>query len=391
MINKVFQDYLEEVNNIDSNYKKIISKKRGVVNMKNYKKKILNIVAIFVAIVFIGVASTQIYAKIQWDIKFKEYQNRPIGEAKGSLQEAKEAGYAEDVEMDYITQNGISIKVDSILLTDDCFDANISFKFDDNIVVDSESFTYGYAVYDESNNIYNINGRMHMNPNEKYDTVTPFIYKELGIKYNKKDIYSVQLADRSGISNVESNIENKSIVTNVTLRAEDSFPRSKKIYIRVFDLGYTMMDIDLGINDPDNRIRNVEDFKLSDAEWIFEIDVPDKFYERKTLELKIKDEIPDLEINKITLTEAGLVLNFKSKTYTELICAGKDMKGNEFSEATSKMLSITDGEGKTYQDLGGGTTREENGYKMILDAGKKDLDKKLYINFNGYTSELVEK
>ena len=80
MINKVFQDYLEEVNNIDSNYKKIISKKRGVVNMKNYKKKILNIVAIFVAIVFIGVASTQIYAKIQWDIKFKEYQNRPIRE-----------------------------------------------------------------------------------------------------------------------------------------------------------------------------------------------------------------------------------------------------------------------------------------------------------------------
>ena len=58
------------------------------------------------------------------------------------------------------------------------------------------------------------------------------------------------------------------------------------------------------------------------------------------------------------------------------------------------MLNITDAEGKVYQDIGGGTTKE-NGYKMTIDAGKSDLAKKLYVNFklNGkqYTEKLIEK
>lgn len=224
----------------------------------------------------------------------------------------------------------------------------------------------------------------------KYDAITPFIYRELGVEYNKNDIYSTQLSDSSGLGNIEADEENRTITTNVTIRARDSFPKSKKIYIRLFDLGYTMFDVDL----TEKRITNAEDFQLSKAEWIFEIDVPDKFQERQTLELKLQNEIPDLEIEKITLTEAGMVLKFKSEGYNNLISAGKDMKNNEFSKARENYLSITDGDGKIYQDLGGGTT-QDGGYKMILDAGKKDLNKKLYINFNSdgkqYTSELVTK
>lgn len=69
------------------------------------------------------------------------------------------------------------------------------------------------------------------------------------------------------------------------------------------------------------------------------------------------------------------------------------MKEN-FIEAQKNMLNITDGEGKMYQDIGGGT-REEGIYKITYDASKKDLDKKLFMNFtvNGqkYTSELIQK
>ena len=58
------------------------------------------------------------------------------------------------------------------------------------------------------------------------------------------------------------------------------------------------------------------------------------------------------------------------------------------------MLNITDGEGKIYQDIGGGTTKN-NGYKISFNATKKDLPKKLFINFKvgdtQYRSELIEK
>ncbi len=393
MKNGIYEEFAKEKFNQDNNYQAIISKiKEGDTMKKNKSKKykILNIAAIFVVAIITGIFAQNIYAKIQWDIKFKEYQYRPVEEAKGSLEEVKESGYAQVINMDYITQDGISAKVDSILLTDDCFDANVSFKFNKDVVLDSEKFTFGYAVYDENKNIYQISGRIHMDSPAKYDAITPFIYRELGVEYNKNDIYSTQLSDSSGLGNIEADEENRTITTNVTIRARDSFPKSKKIYIRLFDLGYTMFDVDL----TEKRITNAEDFQLSKAEWIFEIDVPDKFQERQTLELKLQNEIPDLEIEKITLTEAGMVLKFKSEGYNNLISAGKDMKNNEFSKARENYLSITDGDGKIYQDLGGGTT-QDGGYKMILDAGKKDLNKKLYINFNSdgkqYTSELVTK
>lgn len=56
--------------------------------------------------------------------------------------------------MDSIAQDGIGIKIDSLLLTDDYVDANITFKFDENVNVDSDKFSLGCAIYDENKNIY---------------------------------------------------------------------------------------------------------------------------------------------------------------------------------------------------------------------------------------------
>ena len=38
-------------------------------------------------------------------------------------------------------------------------------------------------------NIYGIQTRMHLGENEKYDKYTPYLYKDIGVDYNKKDIY----------------------------------------------------------------------------------------------------------------------------------------------------------------------------------------------------------
>ena len=388
MINQVFKEYMEEINSQELNYQKILSKEKGVIRMR---RKMLNIAAVLFVIVLLGTVSTQIYAQIKWNIEFKEYQSSPVGEAKGNLDEVRESDYAEVLNMDYVVQDGVSVKIDSILLTDDCLDAKLEFQFAEDKQVNSETFRYGFAVYDENNNIYTIFSRTHIG--EKRDNTTPFIYKELGIKYNKKDIYAIQLSDSCSIEVDEVNEAKKTIINHINIRARDSFPQSKKLYIRIFDLGYDMYDMS-SYKPEQHTLDTAESFDITDARWIFEIDVPDKFYERNTIQLKLANEIPGFEINKATLTETSLVLNFKSEAYTNLIMAGKDMKGNEFMEATKNMLNITDGEGKIYQDIVGGT-REEDGYKMTLDAGKKDLEKGLFVNFTvdgeKYSSELVVK
>ncbi len=69
------------------------------------------------------------------------------------------------------------------------------------------------------------------------------------------------------------------------------------------------------------------------------------------------------------------------------------MLGDEFRRKCEEMLNITDGEGNKYQETGGGTTGD-GGYSVSFNITKKDLAKKLFINFKvgdkEYKSELIE-
>ncbi len=178
MVNKVFKEHMEEVTNKEAIFEEIIIKEKRRSNMK---KRTFNIVATFLIVMIIGVTSSQIYAKIQWNIQFKEYKENTISLEKGSLEKAKEDGYSEVINMDFIEKEGISVKVDSMLITDDCFDANITFKFNEDVVVDSESFSFGYAIYDENKNIYAVSNRISPEIKQKRDlknniSLIPFFY-----------------------------------------------------------------------------------------------------------------------------------------------------------------------------------------------------------------------
>ena len=386
MINNTFKEYLESKYSKEDNYKKILSKEKGVVSMK---RKILNIAAIFLVIVIAGVLSTNIYAKIMWNIQFKDYRELPIKEMKGTLDELKEEGYAEVLNMDYLEQDGIGIKINSILLTDDCLDIDITSKFDENIDVNSQTFSIGYTIYDENKNIYQIHSRMNIGEeSSKFDNVTLFTYEELGIEYNKKDVYAVQLSNNGGVTLKEVNKEERTINMNITLRARDKFPQSKKLYIQIFDPGFSMTELE-NENGTTNMI-NAEDFNLSSAKWLFEIDVPDKFYVRNTIELKPENEISGIEFEEITISETGMNLKFKSKQYDELISKGKDMEQKEFLEEVEKMLFVTDKAGNKFNELSVGSTEEKEVYKMNIDANIEDFNNGIYINYNNVKEKLVE-
>ena len=293
--------------------------------------------------------------------------------------------------MDYLTQEGIGIKINSILLTDDCLDLDITFKFDKSKQLDAKNFSFGYAIYDENKNIYNIQPRL-FSKDKKNDKIS-FIYKELGLKYNPKNATTQQLSDIVTQQIVSVSEANRTIDFNLTLRAKDKFPQSKTIYIKIFDLGYTMSDIENENNEL--TIKNFEDFNLSSAKWNFEIEVPARFYERTTIKLIPKNNIPGIDIENILISETGMTIKFKSKEYDKIVKKGKDMETNEFTKQIFELLNITDLEGNNYKIISSGSTQEKYEYKLNVDVGIKDLTKKLYINYtnNGtqYKEELIKK
>ena len=387
MINKTLKEHLENEYSKEKNYQKILYKEKKVVSMK---RKILNIAAIFLVIIVAGVLSTNIYAEIQWNKEFDVYKNLPSVRTKGTLAEIKEDGYAEVIDTDYITQDGISIKINEMLLTDDVLDVDLTFKFDKNVNVDYDRFGFGYSIYDEDKNVYAVSSRMHLGENIKVDNTARYLYEELGIKYDKKNITALQLVNSSSKGIESTDKENRTINMNITLRAKDKFPQSKKLYIRIFDLGYSVMETDTDTR----KITNMKDYKLSESKWNFEITVPDKFYERNTKELKLESQIPGIEFKNITITDTSLNLTFKSEEYDELIKTGKDMEPNDFAEMRDNILYISNKTGNRYNEINIGTTGNEREYKMTLDVGMKYLDD-LYVNYldNGipYRVKLIEK
>lgn len=394
MKNRHYEEFTKDKFDKEKNYNAIISKiKEGSPMKKNKstKYKILNIAAIFIVTIIIASLAPSIYAKIQWNIQFKEYQNREYETGSGTIKEAEESGYGQKVDMEYITQDGISVKVDSIMITDDYFKANINFKFAEGIEVNSNTFAFGIAVYDEQKNVYGVSTRMHIGTNEKYDYYTINMYKEIGIEYNKKDVYGIQLSDekQGGIVSVDE--ENRNIISKVEMKSSKGFPKSKKLYIRVFDLGYFMANIDR--NNPKNNV--TESFTISNAEWHFEIDVPDKFYERQTTELKLKEAIPRVEIEKMAVSEVGLVIRAKIEGLNDIVFSGKDMTSEEWQKVRNETINITDGEGNIYYENSMGTLQEKDWFALNYSINKNTLEKRLFFNVkvNGkqYSSELIKK
>ena len=396
MKNEIYKEFAENKFSKEENLKAILSKvKEEKVMKKSWKRQFLNVAAVLLIVAFVGIVAPKAYAKIQWEIKFNEFSNRDVVLGKGAIKDAIESGYIENVDMDYVTQDGISIKVDSIIITDNNFNAVLDFKFADDIEVNPESFAYSFAVYDETPNVYKVFSRMHIGAKkpEKIDYFPRYIYKTLGLDYDVQNIYKMQVGDSCGISPVSA--RDRNIISDLKIGTSTSFPKSKKIYIRITDLGFFMVDFEENA-DGTRNVTNTENFTLSNSEWIFEIDVPDKFYNRETTELILKDQIPGVEFKDFIVTELGLNMKIKIPNISDLIFRGKDMDGDEFTKAQNETINITDEDGNFYREMSMGTIGEEDWVKVDFDISKNMMtNKKFYLNIKidgiNYSSEIVFK
>lgn len=372
MINKIYENFSKEKFNQLDNFNIIIEKINAENNFNKFQ--FLNKAAI-IFITFIICITPAIYAQIQWNIQFKEYQNREYEIGYATLESVNENGYIENLKMDFITPTDIGVKINSLLIVNDYLEIKLDFKFKENIEIDTENFSYGYAIYDENNNIYGIIPRTNIINPKSFTNYTKNLYHELNVNYNPLDIYSVQLNNGSGIQNISA--QNNIISSKITMDGKDAFPKSKKLFVRIFDLGFYTYNESERLN---------SDFNLSNDEWIFELNIPDRFYLKNNIELYTKNDIPEIKIKNISVDAIRTRIDFEWDNYDSYI-------SNNNANLINELLYLTDDSGNIYfMTIGNSNNTSITRY---FEINNTMLNKKYFINIKinnkVYKSELIIK
>lgn len=378
-MNKEVKEYF---NNEQQNFEKI---KLKINKKENQKKKILST---FFSILIIGIVfflTPQMYAKFQFNKNYQEYKRRNYISGSGEIATA----YSEKINMDYVYNNDIGIKMDSIIFTDDTLKLVLDIKMPEDKRIDKKDpsqekikYDIGYIIYDEKNNIYDISSPLaymvNENENEKYQKYLKSFFKEIGIKKKYEDIHIFANGTSNDISYNDDYITNE-----IKLMSIEGFPNSQKIYIRIIYFGDMIFK--------ENSDEIPETNMLCNSEWNFELQTADKFLKREPLNLVLLDEIPKLKIEKFTVSETGTVLIAKKKNVVETMQNGKDI--DNWGEVSDELINITDENGNIYYPIQGGTTAEKNEFYERFEIDKDILkNTTLYLNIKvdgeNYTSEL---
>lgn len=297
--NRIFDKYLENEYNKEEVYNSIYSK---ITKQNNSKKKILNIAAALFIVVILGTTTSTIYAKKNWDEEYKKYKDRYITCINSTIDVKPENVNIKNLDMDYVYNDKIGIKLDSLFLTEHNCLIDVNLQIQDEVKKEYNAFEFSYAIYDEENNIYIVSERPKFGA-EEGKNYKKKLCRELGLKYNSSYGIPEVMANQFALNPIFSEKENN--IMRIDLKSAKGFPKSKKIYVRVFDIGYTLKNEIIKGNNID--IIDAENFTLSDYEWQFEIEIPSQFYDRTYTNLIPIENIEKFELNRVTLSSEAIL------------------------------------------------------------------------------------
>lgn len=375
MKNKIYEEFSKDKFNQGENFNEIMLKVHNVQHKSTYK--LPNIAAIVIIMLLLGCATPEIYAKIKYNIEFKNFQNREYEMSCVNIKDVTERGLVEKIDMDYIVQDDIGVKIDSLYITDNHLEVKTNFVFPKDTEMDSEQFYFGYAIYDENSILYGILPRLHLDGSDKFTEYSKFLYKEIGIEIDENSILP-ELQTYSTAPNIYA--ENYNIISKIIMETSKEFPHSKKLYIRIFDLGCLVYD-------ENGTLCYDTDLQISNAEWIFELNIPERFYIDDTTKLELRDELQGVTINKLYVDQIKLRMDMN------LDFIYVDNKSQFTPEELSEMITITDEDGKEYEQIQGSI--DNNNIVRDFAINKSMLGKKYFLNIKirdkVYKSELVIK
>lgn len=284
--------------NKDNMIEHVIEKTKDKIAIYNYEKnkknyhfnKITSRVAIF--LVCLCIISYVSHKAITYTYIKSQEQYATIG-----IKNAKENGYIENVEMDYIYSDGIGLKIKSLILSDT--DVNIDFQYNIQKKLNCDEGTnleFSFIVYDENNNIY------YCGWTEDKKNILKEFCKERNVKYEPEYLMDNMLCNGGLGGNIAYTETGE---TTIQLISKEKLKESKKIYIKIKGFGYT--------NDTGKYI------KCTNSEWNLEIEVPQIFKNRNSIEYELAEKIEGVTLQKAILSETSMNIVVNIEGINEVI------------------------------------------------------------------------
>ena len=261
-------------------------------NKKTWKSFTLpaKIAAMFVAIILTGgvvIATTYIVKDI---VKLDKMSH---------LNDAVENGYIQNIDMDYIQQDGIEFKIDYLLMDDTNFDLVFNFKFDGDVSNYEGVSIPELIITDEQNNqIF-------------FDTESEEHYKSY--------------AKSMGYNTIE---KTGNTIRQLLFLKSNKFPKSKKIYVSF----KTVILYNVSQGNPFTKELN--------GDWKLEFDVDKQFTDRTNINYEVKksDAGDKVEIQVAELTNTGFNISLKSSIMKEIESIELEGKNGEKYELVDSIL-----------------------------------------------------
>ncbi len=253
----------------------------------------------------------------------------------------EEKNYIGNVNMEYSYSGDIGIKVNNIILSDNDLDIILDLDFSKKIL-NKNSVLVNYIVYDENNNIYSYGDCNILDRSKNYRKFC----RDMNINYQKENwrdnIYAKSQAQNNLLETDER------LITQLAIKSDKRLPNSKKIFIRIFDIGY---------------LDNMNFSSISNNnEWILEINIPDEYYNRTNIELDAINSTKHFELNSAYITNTSMTL----------IAKLQGVEGN-----ISNKVIVVDENGKEYESQL--IYRNGNLFTLAFDIKKSTVTNKLYI------------
>ena len=240
-----------------------------------------NIIIKFISsiIAFITIAAGVVFAKDISNWFYNIFNPETIG--KGVIKMA-ENGYMQNTDMDFIENNGISIKIDNILMDDYNLDIVFEVQSEEDIESIYNIEISDLIISDENNNLIYCG----------YDRIDLYeqFCKKHNIEFSNKNMHN-NYTNGGYQSEVISKTDNS--VKFLYKMYSDGYPNSKKL---IFN--FKNINIASSIEDSiDNKAS-----QSLEGNWNIEIDLPEKIYNREVIIYNVKDDSD--KANNIIVEEA---------------------------------------------------------------------------------------
>ena len=281
MQNGEFKKICKEINNqieprqdFLNNLKENISQKIDEEKCKKSKKSYLPKVA--VAFLTVGIVSTSVFGKDIGLLITKMFSNIDKG-----LQMATENGYIQEINSGYVTDQGIGIKIENIIVDENVLNITFNIKAencDDVYFDDIKLINENKIIYPSTETIDNI-------------------------KHNISRKHSIKSVNKNNI-----------IVTETFYDIENNFSEYKNLHLNIEEIAF------FNLNDEENIIK---------GNWDFELNVDENILNRNSQRFVLEDnnivEKYDIELNNTGLSVI-LVLkdNLDNLTKEDIVLKGNN-------------------------------------------------------------------